>query len=176
MDQKPKKKKAKTWADLAEHFGIARDHIRQYWTTKGMPGKDESGYWDIEAIEAWRQITFSKDNESSTSGEFSEQVARAKAEKIIADSEKSRADAELRKLELRKNSENLVPLELVENFLSELFTSTRRTFARIGMEMKDGYPKELQARIKEDCDRRIELALRSMEGDIERLVEVRDHE
>lgn len=174
MEKQPKKK-ARTWAELAEHFGIARDHIRQYWTTKGMPGKDADGYYDVEAIENWRQITFAKDNESSATGEFSEQVAQAKAEKIIADAEKARADAELRKLELRKSSENLVPLELVENFLAELFTSTRRTFSRIGMEMMDAYPKEMQGRIKEDCDRRIELALRSMEGDIERLVEVRDH-
>lgn len=173
--EEPKPKKARTWADLAQHFGLARDHIRQYWTTKGMPEKDADGYWDIEAIERWREITFSKETNSETSDEISEAVARAKAEKIIADAEKSRADAELRKLELRKNSENLVPLELVENFLAELFTSTRRTFARIGMEMKDGYPKDLQQRIKEDCDRRIQLALRSMEGDIERLAEVKDH-
>lgn len=171
-----------TYAEVAKHFSVGRDTVRQYWVPRGMPG--EHGNYDLDAIETWRALTMRPSGGGSTSvqlgdiegGPSESEVMIAKARKIIANAEKERAEAEIKKLDYRKASENLVPVDRVDNFLAELFTNHRRTLARIGLEIKDGYPKELQDRIKQDVDRRVELALRTMQGDIARLAEIKEAE
>ncbi|WP_417736291.1 hypothetical protein [Rosistilla oblonga] len=164
---------------VAKHFGVRRDTVRNNWRATGMPG--EQGNYNLAAIAAWRGRLRRTELDTSEldeieGGPTAKQVEDAKARRVVADAERARADADLRKLELRIQRENLIPLELVENFLAGLFTDMRRQACRIGLEMKDGYPVELQERIKADCDARIKVALAEVEqaaADLADVVEAR---
>ncbi|QDV56408.1 terminase small subunit [Rosistilla oblonga] len=160
---------------VAKHFGVRRDTVRTNWRSKGMPG--EQGNYDLVAIAAWRGRLRRTELDTSEldaieGGPTAKQVEDAKARRVVADAQRAWAEADLKKLELRIQSENLIPLERVENFLAGLFTDMRRQVCRIGLEMKDGYPVELQEQIKADCDRLVEASLAEVEKAAAALAEV----
>ena len=159
----------RTWAEVAEAFGVHIDTARKTWPPSGMPKLPCL----LKDVQAWRETLKDRADEIEDAGE---EVRAAKRLKIIAEARKTDAHAELAEYKMRLMNDHIVRLEDVERFLSDLFVETQQIFRRIPHEIKAGYPAEWREDLAVDITARIDLALRAMHGHAETLVDIRVQE
>ena len=158
-----------TQAKAANALGVNRRTLYE-WIEKGAPDKTEQGY-DITAIRIWRERNSPAQERSEDEDGERE---RLRDLKLAGEAKKVNAEAEIKEFQARQMTEDVVHLDDVKRFLNLFFSESSRQFLRIPQEMKNGYPQEMRRDLEDDVQARIEMALRSMAGFAQRIVELRD--
>ena len=123
-------------------------------SVRGAPSKDSSGRYDIEAITAWRDV---------------HRPAPTKTDDMSAlEYRRKKADAELYEAKAKREmhrvlveTEDVVHLDDVDAFVSNMFTELRRLLNRVPKEMSAGYADEVRHEIEKDLSDRLDLVLRA---------------
>jgi len=166
----------KTIKAVAVHYGVRPDTVSKDWRTQGMPGSP--GKYDLDEIDKWRAMRDSQKDRSGTLNIYSpgeqlpliEDVAENKARQIAADASKKEAEARLKTLQvIRAENADIVELDRVESFLTELFAAARKRFMRIPVKLKRFGPD-----VQKACLQQIELELHAVKKQAERLIDLRD--
>lgn len=165
--KKPAAKVVKTQKEVAGHFDVTLDTIRNWRArTPPMPGKQ--GHYDLEQIAEWKEKTFRQPRDSRR-----EDAATLKRVEILnydARIQAAKAEAAERKNQLEQAQ--IVRLDDVEQFVSEFLSEARRQVLRIPRDMKQGYPENLRKQIEEDLRERLEIYLKGMHAYMLRLEEL----
>lgn len=152
--------------DIASALGVNRRTVYE-WLRSGAPGKDSSGRYDIDEIAAWRDV---------------HRPAATKTEDMsVLEYRRKKADAELYEAKAKREmhrvlveTEDVVHLDNVDAFISQMFTELRRLLHRVPKEMSAGYADDVRHEIEKDLNDRLDLALRALHGYCTRVVELRD--
>ncbi|MGE3778696.1 MAG: hypothetical protein AB7F89_16050 [Pirellulaceae bacterium] len=159
---------ARTYGEVASHFGVSRDTVRQAWKTAGMPKLPCR--WEL--LEAWHETLRKKPDKETEAA--SEEVTTARRQKIQADARRAEARATIELHKARQLDTSLVEIESVERFLSELFVSFRTALLRLPGEVAAAYPIAWRETLAGDLRDRCELVLRGIHGRASELAEIRD--
>ncbi|MCM2370955.1 hypothetical protein [Aporhodopirellula aestuarii] len=138
---------------------------------KGAPKKTTKGY-NVTAIQQWRieNVKTQPKDES----EFSVRMAMARLRKEEALAEEAEWKAKKIELELRKQAANLVDLDAVDQFFTQLIAGGRRQLLRIPEEIAAGFPEDQRVEVRDLIAKHLEMWLRSMNAKSKNLAGIRE--
>lgn len=153
---------------VAAVIGVNRRTVLE-WLRAGAPGKRDGGY-DVDAIRVWREEN--RQQVEKTPEDVAELLYRRKK----ADADLYEAKAQREQHRVLVETEDVVHLDDVEVFISQMFTEFRRLLSRIPKEMSAGYADAIRHELEKDLNDRLNLALRALHGYCTRVVELRDND
>ena len=174
---------------VAAHYGVADSTVYKDWKSSGMPGV--KGRYDLDAIDAWRATrNTSKDrtgtltasgrtavanppeieDEDKVQLSLLDEASSAKLRSLKADAQKKEADARIKHFQaLRIENNDIVDLDRVEAFLTELFAEARKQLLRVPQKMRRFGDDAVKA-----CRQEIELRLHGIRKVSDRLSDLRE--
>lgn len=167
-----------TQLEVAKAIGVGKHTVKE-WLAEGAPVKTSQGY-DVEAIRNWRALTKTNSyvEEEGETEEIEDPNAEAsigelKRRKLLAEVLEVEAKAILKAYEAEQTTKDVVHLDDVNLWVSQMLTELRRLHLRVPKEMAAGYPKEFRAELEKDLADRFTLVLRSLHGYAIRTSEIR---
>lgn len=162
--KKPKASgKARTYGDVAEHFGVHRDTVRREWKIRGMPSLP----CDYETLQRWRETLRNGRIDDET-------LIAARREKILAEAEQKKAAAAITRYQATLLDTSVCTLEQIDQFVSQWFGELRIMLTRLPEEFAAAYPPDTRRQLEDDLRARVELILRAMHGHAAQLATIRD--
>lgn len=164
-----------TQMEVASALGVNRHTVKE-WLQQGAPRKTSSGY-DVVAIKEWRALHKREAEQPEleiSNDEFAKRLLMAKLRRAEGEALRAESEGKIKDHEAKKTTEDIVHLDDVERFLSQLFAEARRILLRIPMEMKNGYPEEMRQPLADDLEGRLSIALRTLSGACRRVTDVRE--
>ena len=145
----------------------------QQWIRDGLPfSRRPNGVYVFKLSEllAWKDSQRYNEEQGLEDNGSGGDGASVKVAILQEDLRRKAADASLRELQLEKAANrDIVDLEEVEAFLTQLFADSRKLLLRIPTKMKRFGPEAVVS-----CRKQIELALHGIEKLSQQLVDLRD--
>lgn len=157
-----------TIAAVALRLGVNHRTVAGYLAS-GAPAKTEHGY-DVDAIENWRALNV----RSQSSVTSDPEMAAVRVRRLIARTLYAEANARLLEHEVERTTEDVVHLDMAEQFLSGLFVESRRQLFRVPKQMGPSFPEAYREQIQKELERQLNLVVEAMHAYCLRTTELRE--
>jgi hypothetical protein len=158
---------ARTYGDVAAHFNVHKDTVRQKWRPAGMPTLPAK----FEAIDKWRQTLRPHQGNAAIDDES---VLTARREKLVAEADKKKSEALIERHKAMLLESNVCTLEQVDQFMSGFMTEARTMLTRLPEEAAAGFPANIRRQIEEDLVARVDLILRALHGHSQSTAQIKE--
>ena len=165
--------KPKTHIELAKAMGVTRHSIGN-WMAMGAPKRDEDGFYDVEAVQKWREANIQVKGQKPRNESFDKRMADAKLREQEAKAEKTESEAGIQGWKLRMMGDDVVYLHDVEEFLASAFTQLRKQIDRLPDSIATRYPENIQDMLRDDLREQLGITLRSFHGHVSNLTQIRE--
>lgn len=158
----------KSRREVARHFGVdVRTVDRWRARSPAMPGRN--GHYEIEAIQAWREIhvetAYSVEQKAGSA-----EVAYGRSETRLR---AENAKAEIAELKVRQMNEQFVRIDHFREWVTEFLNLQNKLLDRIPLEMFSTMPKDLRTVYRSDLAQRFGIHKNHMADFIERVDDLR---